>query len=111
MKKLLSLIRKRIFIVTLLAGYFAYFVLTMAIFDISRPGFGVGTVHYGYPFTYFTSHCFGGNYDIGGLMLNILFALFVSAVISLFVSFTWLVTLKPKLEGFDIDAFRRKWHL
>ena len=98
-----NLVKSRIFIVSFLISYFAFFILTILVFDIKSSGIGVGSMNYGFPFIYFQSHCFGGNYNWLGLMGNIFFAGILSFIIAFGVS-----NLKEKLSS---PEFRAKWYL
>lgn len=98
-----NLVKSRIFIVSFLILYFAFFILTIFVFDIKKDGFGIGFIDYGFPLTYFQSNCFGGNYVWVGLLGNVIFAGFLSFFIAFGVS-----NLKEKLS---LPEFRAKWYL
>jgi len=98
-----NLVKSRIFIGAFLVSYFAFFILTIFVFEIKKSGIGVGSMDYGFPFTYFQSHCFGGNYDLQGLIGNVIFA----GILSCFIAFG-ISNLKEK---FSSPEFRAKWYL
>lgn len=100
---MINLVKNRIFIISFLISYFAFFILTIFVFDIKRSGFGVGSMDYGFPFTYFQSHCFGGNYDWLGLIGNVIFA----GLLSFFIAFG-VANVREKLSS---PEFRAKWYL
>lgn len=106
-----NLIKTKIFISTFLVLYFSFFVLTISILEIKSSGIGVGSMDYGFPFTYYSSHCFGGNYDWTGLIGNILFAAVLSFGIGIFVSFSWSNSLIPFWLKVSSPEFRAKWHI
>ena len=109
--KITEIARKPIFIEVFVAVYFGFFILTMGILNVRRPGFAVGSTEYGFPFTYYQSHCFGGEYVYSGLLLNVMTALVLAAAVSLFVNAYWFLGIKPKLETLDLDELRRKWFI
>lgn len=98
-----NLVKSRIFIVSFLVSYFAFFILTIFVFEIKKSGIGVGSMDYGFPFSYFHEHCFGANYDLQGLMGNVIFAGILSSIIAFGIS-----NLKEKLSS---PEFRAKWYL
>lgn len=98
-----NLIKSRTFIISFLISYFAFFILTIFVFDIKSSGIGVGSMNYGFPLTYFQSHCFGGTYSWLGLIGNVIFA----GVLSFFIGFA-AAHLNVK---FSLPEFRAKWHL
>ena len=95
-----QLLRTRVFAAAFFLLYAAYFALTL---DVQRPGFGVGHVEYGFPFTYYYSHCFGGHYLWLGLIGNAAFAGTLSIAFGL-----WAAHLARKLST---PEFRAKWYL
>jgi len=48
-----------------------------------------GATFYGFPFNYYASHCYGGNYYYPGLVGNILFAAILGTILGLIFSFLW----------------------
>ncbi len=52
-----NLIKHKVFIAAFLATYFSFFVVTVFLLEIKAEGFGVGHIEYGFPFTYYYSHC------------------------------------------------------
>ena len=98
-----SLIKTRTFIGAFLLAYFLFFAFTILILDLKSDGIGIGHLEYGFPFTYYYSHCFGGYYIWSGLAGNILFA----AVFGLSVG---LAASHLRLK-FSSPEFRAKWHL
>lgn len=55
-----NLFKNKVFIDAFLTAYFLFFFITVFILDLKKDGFGVGSIEYGFPFTYYYSHCFGG---------------------------------------------------
>ena len=106
-----DLIKHPVFIVIYLAGYSGFFVVTILLFDMSSPGFGVGSVDYGFPFVYYSTHCFGENYNLEGLFGNIVFATLISCGLGVFCSGVWSLAVKPRLAGIDLEELKRKWYL
>ena len=98
-----NLIRHKVFIVSFLMAYFLFFVVTVFALDLKKQGVGVGHLEYGFPFTYYYSHCFGGYYLWLGLIGNILVAGIFSFVIGLVSTHFWLKFSSPE--------FRSKWHI
>lgn len=98
-----KLIKSKIFIITFLIAYFSFFIVTIFLLEIKREGFGVGHLEYGFPFTYYYSHCWGGYYLWLGLIGNILFAFILSSISGLISSHFWLKFSSPE--------FRQKWYL
>jgi len=98
-----NLIKQKVFIAAFLVTYFLFFGLTVFILDLKKQGFGVGHLEYGFPFTYYYSHCFGGYYLWFGLIGNILAAATFSIVIGLVSTHFWL--------RFSSPEFRSKWHI
>jgi len=96
-------VRSRIFAAAFFVSYFAYFYITIFMLDIQRPGFGVGHVEYGFPFTYYYSHCFGGYYVWFGLVGNSIIASVVSSGIGFAAFAVWAKISSPE--------FRSKWYL
>jgi len=97
------LIKHKVFISAFLTAYFLFFVLTIFIFDLKKSGIGVGSMEYGFPFSYYYSHCFGGYYSWSGLMGNILTATILSTIIGLAAAHFWIKFSSPE--------FRAKWHI
>lgn len=102
-EKMRELLRSQVFIDAFLIIYAAFFVVTQGILDISAPGFGVGTVNHGFPFTYFVSSCFGGVYVYSGLLGNILFAAILGTIIGVFCAYVW--------KTLSSEDFRKRWNL
>lgn len=98
-----DLIKSKIFISTFLTAYFLFFIITVCIFDFKRKSFGAGNFDYGFPFAYYHSNCFGGDYLWTGLVNNILFAAFLSFGIGLASVIFWRKVSSPE--------FRKKWYL
>lgn len=102
-----KLIKQMAFIKAFLTAYFllsgVFAVMTISIFDLRKSGFTLGVMEYGFPFTYYTTHCFGANYSWSGLAGNILVAGIFSFGIGLAVSYFRLKFSSPKLRG--------KWHI
>jgi hypothetical protein len=98
-----KLIKHKIFIGAFLLTYFLFFAITIYVLEIKKSGFGVGSMNYGFPFTYYTSTCFGGDYSWFGLIGNILFAAILSFVSGLISTQYWLKFSSPE--------FRAKWHI
>ncbi len=96
-----NLIKHKVFISTFLPAYFLFFAITIFILDLKSEGVGVGHLEYGFPFTYYYSHCFGGYYLWFGLIGNILVAAIFSIVIGLVSTHFWL--------KFSSQEFRSKW--
>ncbi|NNE68137.1 MAG: hypothetical protein HKN33_16355 [Pyrinomonadaceae bacterium] len=109
--KLTDILCSRGFIAAFLIGYFGFFVLTIGILEVQGPGFAAGWVEYGFPFTYYISTCFGGDYISMGLLGNVLFAVILSGVTSLIINVIWCNVIKRSIDSFDSDAFRKKWYL
>ena len=100
---MIGLIRSRIFAAAFFVSYFLFFYVTIFVLEIQGPGFGVGHTEYGFPLTYYYSHCFGGYYIWSGLIGNAIFASLMSAVIALACSRVWIQLWSPQ--------FRAKWYL
>jgi hypothetical protein len=101
--KMKELIRSRVFISSFIIAYFSYFLVTIWILKIARPGFGVGTVDYGYPFAYCGSACFGESFYPLGLLGNILFAALIGTIVGVFCAYVW--------KTLASEDFRSKWDL
>lgn len=105
-----KLLKSKVFIGTFLLIYFSFFVVTIYVLDIRRDGIGVGHIAYGFPFTYYYSSCFGGDYLWSGLIGNILAA----AVLS-FVGGLSFAHLRTKISAPEFQTkfaeFRAKWYL
>lgn len=95
------IIKHKTFIGAFLTAYFIFFLITIPVLNLKNDGFGVGSVEYGFPFTYYYSHCFGGYYSWFGLMGNIFTAAIFSVVTGLVVTRFWLKFSSPE--------FRAKW--
>ena|SRR5687767_14698840 len=101
-----NLIKHKVFITAFLLTYFLFFVLTinLATAEISAGGaISAGVSNYGFPFTYYTSHCFGGGYSFSGLIGNIFVAAIVSSVAGLAAAHFWIKSSSAE--------FRAKWYL
>lgn len=113
-----NLTKSKIFISTFLLTYCLFFVITIAVIDVKSAGFGAGHLIYGFPFGYYYSHCFGGNYLWDGLIGNILFATVLGIAVGLVSSHFWinvfpalrLKILSPEFRE-EWAEFRAKWHL
>ena len=95
------LIKSKVFIATFLLSYFAFFVITMWLFAFQSSI--LTRTNYGFPFTYYYEHCFGGGYDLIGLTANIIFAFILSAIIGFISSHFW--------TKFSSPEFLAKWYL
>lgn len=98
-----KLIKQKTFIGAFLISYFSFFVITIFVLDLKKDGIGIGSTDYGFPFIYYSSHCFGGGYSWIGLAGNILTAAIFSFVIGLTSTHYWLKFSSPE--------FRAKWHI
>jgi hypothetical protein len=98
-----ELIRSRVFISSFIIAYFSYFLITISKLNISGPGYGAGSVEYGFPFTYYESRCFGENFYPLGLLGNILFAALIGTIIGIFCAYVW--------KTLASEDFREKWNL
>lgn len=105
-----KLVKSRAFISGFLLSYFLFFFLTVYVLDIKTSGFGVGSMNYGFPFTYYHSHCFGGSYSWNGLFGNILFAAIVSFAVGLISSYSWRKLSSPQFQT-KWSEFRTKWYI
>ncbi len=101
------LIKHKVFIGAFLTAYFllsvTFAIMTISIFDLRKSGITLGVMEYGFPFTYYTTHCFGSYYSWLGLAGNILTAAFFSFMIA-------LVVTRFRLK-FSSPDFRAKWHI
>lgn len=111
LSKLTGLLRSKVFITGFLAAYTTFFVLTLFIYPSNGRGFGVGTVYYGYPFTYYFSTCFSGGYLYTGLFGNILFAAVISLLMGMFATLIADRLVKPACRFVASEEFHRKWYL
>lgn len=98
-----SLIWSRIFAVSYFFSYTAFLTLTMYFYDFVEDGIGAGHSIHGFPFGYYYSHCFGGNYLWVGFLGN----LTVAALISLFIG----LLVSQLYRKFSSPEFRTKWYL
>lgn len=105
-----ELIRSRVFISSFIIAYFSYFLITLWILNISRPGIGEGFQDYGFPFTYYASTCFGGSYIYSGLLGNILFAALIAAIVGVFIAYVSKTVSSEDFRKYW-SRFRRKWYL
>ena len=78
-----NLIKHKVFIAVFLSTYFLFFLVTVFLLEMKRRGVGVGSMDYGFPFTHYSSNCFGGNYLWFDLMGNILVAAIFSILAGL----------------------------
>ena len=108
---MIKLIKHKAFISTFLLTYFLFFFLTMYVLEIKSRGFGVGSIHYGFPFTYFSSYCFAWNYWYWGLAGNMLFATLLGIFVGLSCSLFWLKTIPLIWAKVSDPKFRQKWYL
>ena len=88
-------IRHKVFIYSFLATYFLFFIVTIYVFEIKAAGVAM-SLEYGFPFTYYLSHCFGGTYLYSGLLGNVFFALTLATAVAMVCSYSWLKLL-PKI--------------
>jgi len=102
-----QLIKHRVFIGAFLTVYFllsvVFLIMTTSIFNWQKTGITLGVMEYGFPFTYYTTHCFGSDYSWLGLAGNILTAAFFSFMVGLVITLFWLKFSSPE--------FRAKWHI
>ncbi len=101
-------VKNRMFITVFLAAYFLFFSLTAF---VPYAGIGVGHIQYGFPFTYYYSHCYGGYYLWSGLIGNCLAGAGFSLIAGLFSTYLWLSWLMPLWEEVSSPEFRAKWYL
>lgn len=106
-----EILKSKMFIGVFLLTYFSFFFLTIYVWEIKSSGFGAGWWNYGFPFTYYGSHCFGGYYLWSGLLGNILFAGILSAFGGAVLTYLWGVHLIGFYEKVTSDEFRAKWYL
>ena len=108
---MVKLIKHNSFIVGFLASYFLFFLFTVFLFEFKSAGIGIGSAAYGYPFTHYYSHCFGGYYIYTGLLGNILFAAILGTILGLVFSYLWNNCVTPAWKKVTSDEFRKKYHL
>jgi hypothetical protein len=72
------------------------------VLDLKKSGPGVGITNHGFPFTHYSTHCYGWTYYWDALIGNILTAAVLSFVIGLAATHFWLKFSSPE--------FRAKWH-
>jgi hypothetical protein len=106
-----DLIKNKVFIGMFLLSYYLFFVITIFILDLKNEGVGAGHLEYGFPFTYYYSHCFGGYYLWFGLVGNILSATALGIIIGLVSTHFWLNWLLPFRQMVSSREFRSKWYL
>jgi hypothetical protein len=108
-----NLIRQRVFIGAFLASYFLVSVISVSIAGVPRMGGGIilGHKSYGFPFTYYYSHCFGSYYLWLGLAGNILVAAVFSVVAGLIAAHFWNSWLLPFRRTISSPEFRAKWYI
>lgn len=106
-----NLIKSKIFIGVFLIAYFAFFAITIFILEVKSKGFGAGHLEYGFPFTYYYSSCFGGDYLWSGLAGNILFAALLSFFVALGFVVLWSKRILPLWQKVTSSEFRKKWYL
>jgi len=97
------LLKSKIFIGAFLLIYSSFFALTIFVLELKIDGLGIGHKIYGFPFGYYYSSCFGGDYLWEGLLANILFAAGLGFAGGLTVSYFWMKFSSPE--------FRAKWYL
>ncbi len=105
-----QLIRSRVFAAGFFLSYGIFFILTMGVFDFTGEGGGVGHTVHGFPFAYYYSSCFGGDYLWYGLVGNVLFGSLVGLLIGLMAAFIDGVVRRPDLVS-RFREFRTKWYL
>ena len=93
-----NLIKSKIFVSAFLLFYFSFFIFTIFIFDFKTESGGVENFDYGFPFSYFHEHCFGGNYLWFGLLKNILFATVCSYFVGLIFNLIWSKISSRRIE-------------
>ena len=98
-----KLIKSKVFIGAFLTAYISFFIVTISVLDLKTSGIGVGSMDYGFPFVYYSSHCFGGNYSWIGLAGNIFVATILSFIIGLVAAQLWFKFSSPE--------FRAKWYI
>ena len=103
-----KLFKSKMFISTFLLTYFLFFSLTAF---VPFAGIGVGHTQYGFPFTYFYSHCWGGGYLWSGLIGNCFVAVGFGVIAGLVSTYLWLNWLTPIWQKISSPEFRTKWYL
>lgn len=101
-RRIRYLLRSRAFIVGFQVTYFLHFLLTAGVFELFSGGTLFSTT-YGFPFTYYASGCYGGNYYVPGLLGNILFAAVLGTIIGVFCAYVW--------KTLASEDFRKRWNL
>lgn len=94
-----KLIKHKVFIGAFLIAYSLFFVITIFILDLKSPGIGVESMNYGFPFAYYSSHCFGGYYSWLGLTGNILAAAIFSFAVGSATTYFWLKFSLPEFRA------------
>ncbi|MCA1589126.1 MAG: hypothetical protein LC734_01800 [Acidobacteria bacterium] len=97
------IIGTNLFAAVFFTSYFAFFVVTIFVLNIQRPGVGLGHTEYGFPFGYYYDHCFRGYYIWTGLVTNMVIAAVISALVGIGVG-----VVRSKVSS---PAFRAKWYL
>ncbi|HSK73784.1 MAG TPA: hypothetical protein VK892_18950 [Pyrinomonadaceae bacterium] len=96
-----NLIKHKVFIAAFLLTYFLFFAITLNIPNSSSNGSTIilGVTDYGFPFIYYSAHCFGGYYSWTGLLGNILFAAIISFLSGLIFTRFWLKFSSPEFRA------------
>ncbi|HEY8561724.1 MAG TPA: hypothetical protein VIL74_15215 [Pyrinomonadaceae bacterium] len=105
------ILKSKLFIGTFLLIYFSFFILTIYVWEIKTGGAFAGSSNYGFPFTYYRSHCFGGSYNGVGMIGNILFAGILGVAGGVIFTFLWRNHLIPFYEKAASEEFRAKWRI
>ena len=106
-----DLIKHKVFIGMFLLSYFLFFFMTIYVLDIKRNGLGGGHIEYGFPFSYYYSHCFGGHYIYQGFLGNLFIASLLATFIGLISSFLINRILPQIIAKVSSPEFRSKWYL
>jgi hypothetical protein len=96
------LIKTKVFGVAFFASYIAAVIAAWSV-EGWNPSIGVGSTNYGFPFTYYSSHCFGGGYVVPGLLGNAAFGCLIATGFAFAASNMW--------TKFSSPEFRTKWYL
>ena len=97
-----ELIRTKVFGVAFFCAYSATTTIAWLI-EGGNPHIAVGSTYYGFPFTYYESHCFSGGYVVIGLVGNAIFACMIATGCAFAAA-----NLSAKFSSPD---FRRRWYL
>jgi hypothetical protein len=106
-----NILRSKIFIGAFLSAYFLFFVLTIYVFEVKTSGIGTGWWNYGFPFTYYFSTCWGGDYVWSGLFGNIFAAAISGFAVGVISVYAWRRHLLPFLRKISSEEFRAKWYI